>query len=412
MTVSFKSIQAAAELLKGNAVRTPLLHSVKLSEVTGADIHVKFENLQVTNSFKDRGAFVKLASLSEAERERGVIAMSAGNHAQAVAWHAHRLAIPATIVMPETTPFTKVERTRAHGAQVVLSGETLADAQVTAEAIIAEKGLILVHPYDDDRIISGQGTVGIEMLEDAPDLGVIVVPIGGGGLISGVSIAAKHLKPDIEIIGVEVKSYPSMYHALRGQPAKCGGMTLAEGIAVKNVTERTITICKQHVDDVRLVGEPDIERAVMTYLTHQKTLAEGAGAAGLAAVFADPGRFRDRKVGLVLCGGNMDPRILASVIYRQLERESRIVTLRILIDDRPGMLGRIATLVGQHGANILEVSHQRMYLDIPAKGAELELMLETRDARHAEEIVALVENQGFVTRVLDSSGGRDALRRR
>ena len=412
MPVTFKSIEAAAHLLKGNAVRTPFLHSVKLSEETGAEIFVKFENFQVTNSFKDRGAFVKLASLSEDERSRGVIAMSAGNHAQAVAYHAHRLSIPATIVMPETTPFTKVERTRAHGAHVVLSGETLADSQVTAEAIIAEKGHILVHPYDDDRIIAGQGTVGIEMLEDQPGLDVIVVPIGGGGLISGVATAAKHLKDDIEVIGVEVKSYPSMYHALRGQPARCGGMTLAEGIAVKNVTERTITICKQKVDDVRLVGEPDIERAVMGYLTNQKTLAEGAGAAGLAAVYADPAHFRNRKVGLVLCGGNMDPRILASVIYRELERESRIVTLRILIDDRPGILGRIATIVGQHGGNILEVSHRRMYLDIPAKGAELEVMLETRDGRHAEEIVAVIDNLGFVTRVLDSSGGREVLRRR
>ncbi len=411
MPVTFKSIEAAAELLKGNAVRTPFLRSVKLSEETGADIFVKFENFQVTNSFKDRGAYVKLASLTEDERGRGVIAMSAGNHAQAVAYHAHRLGIPATIVMPETTPFTKVERTRAHGAHVVLSGETLADSQVTAEAIIAEKGHILVHPYDDDRIIAGQGTVGIEMLEDEPGLDVIVVPIGGGGLISGVATAAKHLKPEIEVVGVEVKSYPSMYHALRGQPARCGGMTLAEGIAVKNVTERTIAICKAKVDDVRLVGEPDIERAVMGYLTNQKTLAEGAGAAGLAAVYADPAHFRNRKVGLVLCGGNMDPRILASVIYRELERESRIVTLRILIDDRPGILGRIATIVGQHGGNILEVSHRRMYLDIPAKGAELEVMLETRDHRHAEEIVAVIDNLGFVTRVLDSSGGREVLRR-
>ncbi len=405
MPVTFKSIEAAAELLNGNAVRTPMLHSIKLSEETGADIFVKFENFQVTNSFKDRGAYVKLASLSDDERQRGVIAMSAGNHAQAVAYHARRLGIPATIVMPETTPFTKVERTRGHGAHVVLSGETLADSQVTVEAIIAEQGLVLVHPYDDDRIIAGQGTVGLEMLADAPELDVVVVPIGGGGLISGVSIAAKHLKPGIEVIGAEVKSYPSMYHALRGQPAKCGGMTLAEGIAVKNVTERTIAICKQNVDDIRLVGEPDIERAVMAYLTHQKTLAEGAGAAGLAAVFSDPGRFRGLKVGLILCGGNMDPRILASVIYRELERESRIVTLRILIDDRPGILGRIASLVGQHGANILEVSHRRLYLDIPAKGAELEVMLETRDHRHAEEIVALIANQGFVIRVFDTSGG-------
>lgn len=411
MAVTFKDIEKARVTLAGNVVRTPLIRAAKLSEITGADIHVKFENLQVTSSFKDRGAYNKMSSLSEAERALGVIAMSAGNHAQAVAYHAKRLGIPATIVMPETTPSTKVERTRAHGANVILSGETLAESQVTAEALVKEKGFLLIHPYDDDKVIAGQGTIGIEMLEDAPDLDCIVVPIGGGGVIGGTAIAAKHIKPGIEVIGVEVKLYPSMYHALRGQPARCGGSTLAEGIAVKNVTERTIAIAKQYVDDVRLVGESDIERAVMAYLTHQKTLAEGAGAAGLAAVLADPAYFRGRKVGLVLCGGNIDPRILASVILRELEREHRIVNLRILIDDRPGVLGRIATLLGQLGANILEVSHRRMFLDVPAKGAELEIMVETRDGPHANEIVARIEAEGFSTRVLDAPGGRETGRR-
>jgi threonine dehydratase len=409
MPVAYKDIETARTRLAGNVVRTPLLHSHKLSEITGAQIFVKFENLQVTNSFKDRGAFNKMSYLTEDERARGVIAMSAGNHAQAVAYHARKLGIPAVIVMPETTPSTKVERTRSHGAQVVLSGETLADSQVTAEAMVKEKGYILIHPYDDDRIIAGQGTIGIEMLEDEPGLECIVVPIGGGGVISGIAIAAKHIKPQIETIGVEVKLYPSMYHALRGQPARCGGSTLAEGIAVKNVTERTIAICKQYVDDVRLVGESDIERAVMAYLGHQKTLAEGAGAAGLAAVLADPAHFRGRKVGLVLCGGNIDPRILASVIYRELEREHRIVNLRIQIDDRPGVLGRIASRLGQLGANILEVSHRRMFLDVPAKGAELEIMIETRDGRHAEEIVESIESDGFTARVLDAPGGKETL---
>lgn len=407
MAVSFESIENAQKQLKGNVVRTPMLHSAKLSEITGAEIHVKFENMQVTSSFKDRGAYIKLCSLSAAEKALGVIAMSAGNHAQAVAYHAKRLGIPATIVMPETTPSTKVERTKSHGAHVLLSGETLADSQITAEAIVAEKGLILVHPYDDDRIIAGQGTIGIEMLEDEPGLEAIVVPVGGGGVISGTAIAAKTIKPGIELIGVEVKLYPSMHAALRGQPAKCGGSTLAEGIAVKNVTERTVAICRQFVDDVRLVGEADIERAVMAYLTHQKTLAEGAGAAGLAAVLADPNHFQGRKVGLVLCGGNIDPRILSSVITRELQREMRIVNLRITIDDRPGVLGKISSLLGQHGANILEVSHRRMFLDIPAKGAELEIMIETRDKPHAEDIVRLIEAQGFTTRVLDAPGGRE-----
>lgn len=409
MPIAYKDIETARGRLAGNVVRTPQLHSHKLSEITGAQIYVKFENLQVTNSFKDRGAFNKMSYLTNEERARGVIAMSAGNHAQAVAYHARKLGIPAVIVMPETTPSTKVERTRSHGAQVVLSGETLADSQMTAEAMVKEKGYILVHPYDDDRIIAGQGTIGIEMLEDEPGLDCIVVPIGGGGVISGIAIAAKHIKPQIEILGAEVKLYPSMYHALRGQPARCGGSTLAEGIAVKNVTERTIAICKQHVDDVRLVGESDIERAVMAYLGHQKTLAEGAGAAGLAAVLADPAHFRGRKVGLVLCGGNIDPRILASVIYRELEREHRIINLRIQIDDRPGVLGRIASRLGQLGANILEVSHRRMFLDVPAKGAELEIMIETRDGRHAEEIVESIESDGFTARVLDAPGGKETL---
>jgi threonine dehydratase len=411
MPVTFQDIEKARTTLEGNVVRTPLIRAAKLSDITGADIFVKFENLQVTSSFKDRGAFNKMSSLTAAEKARGVIAMSAGNHAQAVAYHAKRLAIPATIVMPETTPSTKIERTRAHGANVILSGETLADSQLTAEALVKEKGFLLIHPYDDDMVIAGQGTIGIEMLEDAPDLDCIVVPIGGGGVIGGMAIAAKHIRPGIEVLGVEVKLYPSMYHALRGQPAKCGGSTLAEGIAVKNVTERTITIAKQYVDDVRLVGESDIERAVMAYLTHQKTLAEGAGAAGLAAVLADPAHFRGRKIGLVLCGGNIDPRILASIILRELEREHRIVNLRIQIDDRPGVLGRIATLLGQLGANILEVSHRRMFLDVPAKGAELEIMVETRDGPHADEIVARIEKEGFSTRVLDAPGGRETGRR-
>lgn len=410
MPVTFDDIRHAQTLLKGNAVRTPFLVAPRLSDLTGADVYVKLENQQVTSSFKDRGAYVKLASLEEAERRRGVVTMSAGNHAQAVAYHAGRLGIPATIVMPETTPFTKVERTRGHGATVVLSGETLADSQVTAEALVAEKDLVLVHPYDDDRIIAGQGTIGLEMLEDEPGIETIVVPIGGGGVISGIAIAAKHLKPGIEVLGVEAKLYPSMSAALQGLPAKCGGQTLAEGIAVKNVTERTVSICRRLVDDVRLVGETDIERAVMAYLAHHKTLAEGAGAAGLALLLAEPDRFRNRKVGLVLSGGNMAPRILASIIYRELEREKRIVVLRIEIEDRPGVLGKIATLLGTHGANILEVSHQRMFLDIPAKGAELEVMLETRDGSHAEEIVDLLEAQGFVIRILDSPGGRESTR--
>ena len=406
MAVSFQSIQAAQTALRGQAVRTPMLRSPKLSEITGAEIFVKFENLQVTNSFKDRGAFNKLASLTAQERARGVIAMSAGNHAQSVAYHARKLGIPAIIVMPENTPGNKVERTRAHGAEVILAGEHVSESQLTAERLVKEKGHVLIHPYDDDLVIAGQGTIALEMLEDEPGLEVMVVPIGGGGLMSGMALAAKHVKPEIEMIGSEVKAFPSMYAAIHGTEAKTGGSTLAEGIAVKNVGERTLAICREYVDDIRLVAEGDIEQAVVAFLTHQKTLAEGAGAAGLAAVLADPSHFRGRKVGLVLCGGNIDPRILASVITRELQREQRIISLRFEIDDRPGVLGRIATMLGRMGANILEVSHRRQFLDIPAKGAELEVMIETRDARHGEEIMREVVAEGWNIRVLDGPGGR------
>ena len=406
MAVTFEHIRTAQALLKGVALRTPMLFSPKLSEITGARIFVKYENLQATNSFKDRGAANKMAGLTADERLRGVVCMSAGNHAQSVAYHAKRLGIPATIVMPELTPATKIERTRAHGAEIVLFGEQLSDSQVKVEEIIAARNLVLVHPYDDDAIIAGQGTAGVEMLEDVPELDCIVVPIGGGGLVSGVAIAAKHMKPSIEMVGAEVKLYPSMYSALRGIPAICGGSTLAEGIAVKNVTERTIAICRQHVDSVRLVGESDIERAIMAFLNHQKTLAEGAGAAGLAAVLADPAHFRGRTVGLILCGGNIDPRILASVITRELQREQRIVNLRVLIDDRPGVLGRIATALGLLGANILEVRHDRTFLDVPAKGAELAITIETRDAGHASDIVHAIALQGFVATVAGAPGKR------
>jgi threonine dehydratase len=406
MAVTFDRIVEARNTLKGVAVETPLLRSPKLSDLAGANIFVKYENLQVTNSFKDRGACIKMTALTAKEKARGVISMSAGNHAQAVAYHARRLGIPATIVMPENTPANKVERTRAHGASIVLHGEQLSDSQLKVEEIAAERDLVLVHPYDDDAIIAGQGTIGCEMLEAQPDLDCIVVPIGGGGLISGVALAAKSLKPSIEMVGCEVKLYPSMFHALRGQPAKCGGSTLAEGIAVKNVAERTIAMCRAFVDDVRLVAESDIERAIMAFLDLQKTLAEGAGAAGLAAVLSDPAHFRGKNVGLILCGGNIDPRILASVITRELQREQRIVNLRVLIDDRPGVLGRIATALGALGANILEVKHDRTFLDVPAKGAELEIMIETRDARHAEDIVSSIIRQGFGAQVIDAPGKR------
>lgn len=405
MSLELKDIQAAARLLEGEIIRTPMLKSRGLSQITGADVYVKFENQQVTNSFKARGAFVKLSSLNDDEKRRGVIAMSAGNHAQAVAYHAARLNIPATIVMPENTPFVKVESTQALGAQTVLEGETLVESQAAALALAEEKNLTLVHPYDDDRIIAGQGTVALEMLADQPDLDALVIPIGGGGLFSGNAIAASALKPGIKIYGVEAELYASMSQTLRGEPVTCGGQTLAEGIAVKNVTERTIGYVKKYVEEIIEVSETNLEQAVHAYLTHQKTLAEGAGAAGLAAMFARPELFKGKKVGLILCGGNIDPRMLASIIYRELAREHRIISLRIQIPDRPGVLGSISSLLGKHGANILEVSHRRMLLDVPAKGAGIDVMLEARDRQHVEAIMQALIDEGYKVRRLDAPGG-------
>jgi len=395
MVITLAEIEAARKALVGQVLRTPMLPAPRLSELTGARVHVKYENLQVTNSFKDRGAFVKLSSLSAAEREHGVIAMSAGNHAQAVAYHARRLGIQAIIVMPETTPFVKVEATRAHDADVVLEGDGVSEAQARAEAIAGERGLIFVHPYDDERIIAGQGTIALEMLEEVPDLDVLVVPIGGGGLIAGNAIAARAARPGIEIIGVECALYPSMRNALKRENRPMGGPTLAEGIAVKNVGILTLPVVRELVSDIVLVDEAHLERAVNLYLTLQKTMAEGAGAAGLAAMLADPARFAGRNVGLILCGGNIDPRILASIMVRELERSDRIVSFRLTIADRPGVLGPIATLLGELGANILEIGHRRLFLDVPAKGARLDVTVEARDPQHAEEILAALAAGGY-----------------
>jgi len=395
MGVTMADIEAARRVIKGAVLRTPMLPAPRLSALTGAEVYVKYENLQVTNSFKDRGALVKLASLSEAERKRGVIAMSAGNHAQAVAYHAARLKIPATIVMPVTTPFVKVAATRSHGAEVVLDGETVSEAQARCETILAERGLTLVHPYDDARIIAGQGTIALEMLEDVADLDVLVIPIGGGGLIAGNAIAARAVKPAIEIIGAESALYPSMWNALNNDHRPIGGPTLAEGIAVKNVGKLTLPVVRELVGEIVLVDEGELERAVNAYLTLQKTMAEGAGAAGLAALLAKRERFAGKRVGLILCGGNIDPRILASIMVRELERESRIVSVRLVIPDRPGVLGQIATRLGELGANILEVDHRRLFLDVPAKGAKLDVTMETRDGEHAREILAALSREGY-----------------
>ena len=406
MQVTLDTITRAASLIEGAVMRTPCLPAPKLSQLTGAEVFVKYENLQVTNAFKERGALVKLHALTPEERRRGVIAMSAGNHAQAVAYHAARLGIPATIVMPEPTPFVKVAATRGYGARVVLAGEMLADAQAEAERIAADEGIVWVHPYDDPAIISGQGTIALEMLADQPDLDCLVVPIGGGGLISGMATAAKALKPGIEVIGVEAALYPSMVGALRGGKVTCGGATLAEGIAVKNVGKLTLEIVRRTVDDILLVDEAALERAVNAYLTRQKTMAEGAGAAGLAALLTHPERFAGRKTGLVLCGGNIDPRLLSSIMVRELAREGRLLSIRITTADRPGILGEISTLIGRLGGNILEVSHHRLFLNVPAKGTTLDVTMETHDRDHASRIHEALEQAGHSVRMLDLGESR------
>jgi threonine dehydratase len=393
--IRLSDIEDAQTILDRRILRTPMLPAPRLSELTGAEIFVKYENLQVTNSFKERGALNKLASLSAADRARGVIAMSAGNHAQAVAYHASKLDIAATIVMPVTTPAVKVAATRAYGGTVVLHGETIAEAQARAEELQTRHGLVFIHPYDDPRIIAGQGTIAIEMLEERPDLDCLIVPIGGGGLISGNAIAAKAINPGIDVVGVEAELYPSMWNALHGENRPCGGATLAEGIAVKNVGKLTLPIIRDLVSDVVLVSETHLERAVNAYLTLQKAMAEGAGAAGLAAMLKEPARFAGKRVGLILCGGNIDPRILASIMVRELERGEQIVSFRLTIPDRPGVLGQIASRLGDLGANILEVDHKRLFLDVPAKGARLDVTVETRDHAHAEEIIAALAAEGF-----------------
>ncbi len=402
MTVTIEDIRAAAKIIEGEVVRTPMVRAQRLSDRIGAELHLKLENQQFTGSFKDRGALVKLKSLEPAQAEAGVIAMSAGNHAQGVAYHAQRLGIPATIVMPEFAPFSKVERTKGFGARVVLTGDTLDASAVAAREIAAREGLAFVHPYDDEKIIAGQGTIGLEILEDVPDLEVLVVPIGGGGIISGITIAAKAIKPEIEVYGVEAELFPSMLQALKGQAPSAGGTTLADGIAVKNPGQLTRAIIKELVEEILLVDEPAIETAVMCLCELQKIVAEGAGAAGVAALMANPERFQGRKVGTVICGGNIDIRLLSWVLTRGLVRDGRMVRLRVDIIDQPGVLAKLAHFIGACGGNIMEVYHQRLFYNVPAKQAEIDVIVETRNAEHVHEIVAKLREGGFPTRILSA----------
>ena len=401
-SVTLATIQAAAKVLEGQIERTPMHHSRTLSEITGAEVWVKFENMQFTAAFKERGALNKLSKLTEKEKQMGVIAVSAGNHAQGVAYHAKRLGIPATIVMPVTTPFNKVQHTRDHGARVLLEGDTFDDASVYAATVRARDGLTFIHPFDDADIISGQGTIALEMLADLPSLDTLIVPIGGGGLISGMATAARGLNEDIGIIGVQATMYPSMHAAINGTPVPTqGGATIAEGIAVKKAGKLTREIVGKYVDDILLVEEEHMERAITLYADVEKTIAEGAGAAGLAALLAHPAKFSGKRVGLVLCGGNIDTRLLASVQTRALVREKRLTNIRIIGDDRPGLLGLVSKIIGDSGANIMEVAHNRIALDVPAKGAEFDILIETRDAQHTQEVIDVLGQAGYPPRPLD-----------
>ena len=397
LPVTIADIRAAQAAISDALVRTPTRHSRTLSGIAGCEVWLKFENRQFTASFKERGALNKLLSLNEAERKRGVVAMSAGNHAQGVAYHAGRLGVPATIVMPQGTPFNKIKHTRDFGALVLIEGNDLAAATAAARKIADAQGLTFIHPYDDARVIAGQGTLALEMLEDVPGLEALIVPVGGGGLISGVAVAAKAVKPDIEIYGVQTELYPAMRDAMQGRapPHTPAVQTVAEGIAVKQPGTLTTQIVKALVRDILLVGEAEIEHALALTLEIEKTVVEGAAAAGLAAILFHRDLFAGRKVGIVMSGGNIDMRLLSNMILRELTREGRILTLHVAIEDRPGALARIAALVGDAGGNILEVSHNRMMTGISAKSATLSMVIEARDAEHGAEIRAAVEKGGF-----------------
>ena len=403
LPVTVADIEAAAERIATSVVRTPALFAAALSEKTGARVTLKLETRQRTASFKDRGAANRLLQLSSAERERGVIAMSAGNHAQAVAYQAARLGVPATIVMPENTPFTKVRRTQAFGARTVLAGETLAEAATRAHEIAASEGLTLVHPYDDERIVAGQGTLALELLRDVPDLDVLLVPIGGGGMIAGTAVAAKALNPSIEIVGVQTERYPSYYQIANGLPPVHGGQTVAEGIAVKSIGDVPLAIARELVDDVVLVSEQSTERAIHMYLEEEKLVTEGAGAIGLGALLDLEDRFRGRAVGLIVCGGNIDMGLLATVIARVRLREGRVVRMRVEINDRPGVLADVARVIGECGANILDVTHQRLNNDVSSKNAELDITFEARTPADVETIVAKLLGANYLPSVLEST---------
>lgn len=395
LPVSADDVRAAHARIRDAVVHTPTLKSHTLSRMTGAAVYLKFENLQFTAAYKERGALNTLLQLDESARRNGVIAASAGNHAQGLAYHAHRLGIPATIVMPKNTPIVKVTQTEGHHANVILEGETFDAANAYARMLEAERGYTFVHAFDDPRIIAGQGTVALEMLSDVPQIDTLVVPIGGGGLISGMATAAKSVGRPVEVIGVEAELFPSMYNRLNHTEMPCAGDTLAEGIAVKEPGAITSRIVEALVDDIVLVGERRLEEAVSLLLQIEKTVVEGAGAAGLAALLAEPERFKGKTVGIVLCGGNIDMRLLANVLLRDLARSGRLARLRIVLQDRPGALFNVARIFQEQGVNILELYHQRIFTTLPAKGLTLDVECETRDRNHLDRLITALRRAQY-----------------
>ncbi len=395
LPVTVDDILAARTRIAGAVVKTPTLISQTLSNMLGCNVYLKFENLQFTAAYKERGALNRLLQLDDAAKAKGVIAASAGNHAQGLAYHGKRLGVPVTIVMPTTTPIVKVTQTRGHGATVVQFGEKFDDAYAHARLLETEQGLTFIHPFDEADIMAGQGTVALEMLEDAPEIDTLVVPIGGGGLFSGMGIAARAMKPDIRLVGVQAELYPSMYGHVKGEELACDGDTLAEGIAVKQPGTLTRKFVERLADDVLLVTERRLEESVSLLLQIEKTVVEGAGAAGLAALLTYPEQFAGRNVGLVLTGGNIDTRLLANVLLRDLARSGRLARLRIILQDRPGALFHVARIFDQEAVNILELSHQRIFTNLPAKGLSLDVECETRDGPHLERLIAALRKSGY-----------------